>query len=37
MKNETAARVELDVVDTLCGYLEISVGEVFERKVESEG
>ncbi|WP_406734604.1 helix-turn-helix transcriptional regulator [Vibrio scophthalmi] len=34
--NETATRVELDVVDALCGYLEISVGELFERKVESE-
>ncbi|WP_420895664.1 helix-turn-helix domain-containing protein [Vibrio aestuarianus] len=37
MKNETATRIELDVVDTVCGYLEISVGEVFERKVKSEG
>lgn len=28
---ETAERVDLDVVDTLCGYLQVSVGELFER------
>lgn len=30
--NETATRVEIEVIDTLCVYLEIQVGELFERK-----
>ncbi|MCL9774072.1 helix-turn-helix domain-containing protein [Vibrio methylphosphonaticus] len=29
--NETATRVELEVIDTLCGYFEITVAELFER------
>jgi putative transcriptional regulator len=28
--NETATRVELDVIEQLCRYLEIQVGELFE-------
>ncbi|MGP7733256.1 helix-turn-helix domain-containing protein [Oceanimonas smirnovii] len=30
--NETATRVELDVIEQLCRYLEIEVGELFEIK-----
>ncbi|MGR5419928.1 helix-turn-helix domain-containing protein [Vibrio sp. PNB22_4_1] len=30
--NETATRVEIEVIDTLCAYLEIQVGDLFERK-----
>ncbi|MEH0674030.1 helix-turn-helix transcriptional regulator [Vibrio scophthalmi] len=29
--NETATRVELEVIDTLCGYFDITVAELFER------
>ena len=29
--NETATRVELDVIDTLCEYLDIEVGQLFEK------
>lgn len=28
--NETATRVDLEVIDTICSYLEINVGELFE-------
>ncbi|MBO1520701.1 helix-turn-helix domain-containing protein [Oceanisphaera pacifica] len=28
--NETATRVELDVIETLCRYLDIQIGELFE-------
>jgi putative transcriptional regulator len=28
--NETATRVDLEVVETLCRYLSIEVGELFE-------
>lgn len=28
---ETAERVELDVIDKLCEYLDCKVGELFER------
>lgn len=28
--NETATRVDLEVIETLCRYLEIEVGELFE-------
>lgn len=28
--NETATRIELDVIEQLCRYLEIEVGELFE-------
>lgn len=28
--NETATRVELEVIEQLCRYLEIEVGELFE-------
>lgn len=27
---ETATRVNLEVIDTLCRYLEIDIGELFE-------
>lgn len=27
---ETATRVDLEVIDTLCRYLEIDIGELFE-------
>lgn len=30
MFNETATRVELSVVETLCEYLEVEVGELYE-------
>ncbi|MEL0628432.1 helix-turn-helix transcriptional regulator [Psychromonas aquatilis] len=30
MFNETATRVELNVVETLCKYLEVEVGELYE-------
>jgi len=30
MLNETATRVELNVVKTLCKYLEVEVGELYE-------
>ncbi len=28
--NETATRVELEALDALCAYLEVSIGELFE-------
>lgn len=33
--NETATRVELDVIEILCRYLDIQVGELFEVEEES--
>lgn len=33
--NETATRVDLDVIDSLCAYLQVSVGELFEHKNEA--
>ncbi len=33
--NETATRVDLEIIDSLCTYLQISVGELFEHKNES--
>ena len=32
--NETATRVDLEVIDNLCAYLQIGVGELFEHKNE---
>ena len=32
--NETATRVDLEVIDTLCSYLQVSVGELLEQKVD---
>jgi putative transcriptional regulator len=29
--NETATRVELEVIDKLCDYFDITVAELFER------
>lgn len=29
--NETAARVDLDAIDKLCGLFDVTVGELFER------
>ncbi|WP_409440183.1 helix-turn-helix domain-containing protein [Psychromonas sp. GE-S-Ul-11] len=34
--NETATRVELEVVDKLCEYLNVSVGEIFESESEAQ-
>ncbi|MGR5144356.1 helix-turn-helix domain-containing protein [Photobacterium sp. DNB23_23_1] len=33
--NETATRVDLEVIDALCNYLNVSVGELF--KFQREG
>jgi putative transcriptional regulator len=30
MYNETATRVEIDVINILCGYLNIQVGDLYE-------
>ncbi|MBD1577630.1 MULTISPECIES: helix-turn-helix domain-containing protein [Vibrio] len=30
--NETATRVDLEVIDTLCSYLNISVGDLLEQE-----
>lgn len=30
MYYETVSRVEIDVIDALCGYLKCSVGDLFE-------
>lgn len=32
--NETATRVDLEVIDALCSYLQISVGELLEQKID---
>lgn len=29
--NETATRVDIEVLDLLCEYLDIEIGELFER------
>lgn len=29
--NETAARVDLEAVDKLCGFFSVTIGELFER------
>ena len=34
--NETATRVELEVVDQLCKYLSVSVGEIFESESDAQ-
>ncbi|WP_394243827.1 helix-turn-helix domain-containing protein [Vibrio astriarenae] len=34
--NETATRVELEVIDTLCSYFDITVAELFERIPQSK-
>lgn len=33
--NEDATRVELEVIENLCGYLDVGVGELFEYQKES--
>lgn len=33
--NETATRIDLEVIDSLCEYLQVNVGELFEHKSES--
>ena len=33
--NETATRVDLVVIDKICGYLDISIGELFEIQVNA--
>ncbi|CAM3165979.1 helix-turn-helix domain-containing protein [Vibrio rarus] len=32
MYNETATRVDLDVIEVLCRYLEIDISELYELK-----
>ncbi len=34
--NETATRVDLEVIEQLCDYLDITVGELFEIQKDSE-
>ena len=34
--NETATRVDLEVIEQLCDYLDITVGELFETQKDSE-
>ena len=29
--NETAARVDLEAIDKLCGFFSVTIGELFER------
>lgn len=36
MYNETATRIEVDVINTLCEYLGVSVGELFEYKKSTD-
>lgn len=33
---ETASRIDLDAIDRLCAYLNVSVGELFEFVPESQ-
>ncbi|WP_407082775.1 helix-turn-helix domain-containing protein [Photobacterium leiognathi] len=35
-KNETTTRVDLDVIEQLCDYLDITLGELFETQKDSE-
>lgn len=32
--NETATRVELDVIDKLCEYLNVDVGELLKKTID---
>ncbi|MCG3885093.1 helix-turn-helix transcriptional regulator [Photobacterium leiognathi] len=34
--NETTTRVDLEVIEQLCDYLDITVGELFEIQKDSE-
>ncbi|WP_422768220.1 helix-turn-helix domain-containing protein [Photobacterium leiognathi subsp. mandapamensis] len=34
--NETATRVDLDVIEQLCDYLDITIAELFETQKDSE-
>ncbi len=36
--NETATRIELDVIEVLCQYLDIGIGDLFEvpRKADNQ-
>ena len=34
--NETATRVDLEVIEQLCDYLDITVGELFEIQKDTE-
>ncbi|PSW58678.1 helix-turn-helix domain-containing protein [Photobacterium leiognathi] len=34
--NETATRVDLEVIEQLCDYLDITVGELFKIQKDSE-
>ena len=35
--NETATRVDLEVIETLCHYLDVEIGELFEVEKGKEG
>jgi len=34
---ETASRIDIDIIDKLCGYLGCTVGELFEYVGQKEG
>ena len=34
--NETATRIELDAIETLCRHLQIQVGDLFELEKDTE-
>ncbi len=34
--HETASRIDLDVMNTLCQYLDCEVGELYERQKDDE-
>lgn len=34
--NETATRIELDAIETLCHHLQIQVGDLFELEKDTE-
>jgi len=35
--DETAARIDLDAIDRLCKYFDVTVGELLEYRVAKEG
>lgn len=35
--HDKAKRVDLDTLDKLCSFLDVSVGEIYEHKKEQEG
>ena len=34
--NETATRIDLEVIDLLCAYFDIEVGELFQKESQPE-